>query len=151
MPARAKRSLTHPKWLKLLDKISPEAKKSGRCAQFVREAAEHLYDMRYKRGHAWEMAERNRSVWRRVEGGRRPELRPGQILGLFFPDTEERPKGREYTHMALYTGNGTIVHNFLGTLLHERLDDFVRRSGCDLREIIALRKEHKAKRRGPES
>jgi|GEM_PF-5849998 len=89
------------------------------------------------------MAERNHSVWRRTSNKPRPELRPGQLLGIYFPDSAEEPDGGDYTHMALYTGNGTIAHNFLGTILHEKLGDFIRRSGCNLREVIALKEERK--------
>jgi hypothetical protein len=85
-----------------------EIPRGNYCTMYARLAAEKLFGLKYKRGDAWEFARNNKSVWKGATNNVndiKPLFRPGQVIGLFNPNSNYNSPSRAYTHTALYVGN----------------------------------------------
>jgi hypothetical protein len=132
--APAVRSSTiHPQKIAVPSKpIVMEGLKTSQCALYARTLAERLFGLRYAKGHAWEYPLSNRAVWWRqnpTDTTFYNRLKPGQIVGLFYPKSTENQPGRAFTHVALVVGrrNGRpmIVHQFGTEFRLDDLSDFL--------------------------
>lgn len=88
----------------------------GRCSGYVRRAAEDLFNLNYSLADAWDRRYEDRLVARVSsndelrEMAKRGKLRPGAIVGFYYPRSshlnEEDMHGNKvtYTHVGLYLG-----------------------------------------------
>ncbi len=85
-----------------------------RCVLYARLAARDLFWKAYFPADAWELARKNRSVWKMPEkwdpihGIRKHDFgwtaRPGYLLGIYNPSSTHNGAGIPYTHVAVYLG-----------------------------------------------
>lgn len=109
---------------------------SGYCSGYATRAAERLFGNEFERADAWNLRYRNNILPFSYS-----DLREGDLIGIFYPKSSHNDRRDEegnqvsYTHVALYTGNREILHNFGGPV-RENLEDFLERTNSEAREII---------------
>lgn len=100
--------------------------KGDYCSLYARKVAERVFWKAYVPGDAWELAERNRSIWRRnphIPSARMPSPSVGHMVGIFNPGSSRNKSGTPYTHVGLvvgYKGGEPLIMHRVGT--NDRLE-----------------------------
>lgn len=110
------------------------------CARYVRLYAEKMYQVKYNSGNAWDLAAKNKSVWKigtidRYAGNPNRDylnhVKQGYILGIYYPSSGSNKPNRPYTHVVTYDGmrNGkaVVTNHIAGRTTRENLDDLLKR------------------------
>ncbi|MBN1941239.1 MAG: hypothetical protein JW772_03595 [Candidatus Diapherotrites archaeon] len=106
------------------------------CSAYATRAAKIVFGLNYTRGHAWKLAELpgntlvQRNARKKKIGWERQRvelsslanaLKPGRLLGIYFPLSPHNRPSRPYTHVGVYMGkwNGKhwVMHNVRGPRL----------------------------------
>lgn len=129
----------------------------GRCSAYARMAAEDIFGEKYSYSDGWDRRY-NDSVVTSVESNQDLErlekegtLRPGMMIGAYYPGspylgkTDNHGHKVEYTHNFLYLGrdnNGklTFVSQEKHKTLVKRLDELAK-TGIEAREVITPRNQ----------
>ena len=96
------------------------------CAKYARLAAEKLMGFKYAQADAWDMGRTpgNYVVWRKNESKEdyHTVIKPGDLVGIYIITSPSNRFNRSYTHLALYLGEGKILHQFGKEVLISNLD-----------------------------
>ncbi|MDD3086138.1 MAG: hypothetical protein PHD80_03500 [Candidatus ainarchaeum sp.] len=100
------------------------------CAAYATRIAKQLFKKEFVRAHAWELAYKNRVTYesrfnpKTLKGEltkrqlnlfiEREVIKPGTILGVYYPQSGYNHTQRRVTHAMLYIGEGKFWHNFYG-------------------------------------
>lgn len=109
----------NPRTGELVDPNAPR-----QCSMYATRAARIIFGKIFIRGHAWDLADRNKIIKRFVQdlgqgmlvkenpSIRKVEkyLRPGHLVGLFLPNSPQNNITRIYTHVVLYLGYSSGRH-----------------------------------------
>lgn len=106
-------------------RVSRKALKGKWCSMFAREAAELLFGHEYAPADAWELGKANRQVWQKAGREGFKDTEPGNMLGIYVSNSPHNRLGVPYTHVALYLGDGYILHNLGGNIRHEKVKDLI--------------------------
>jgi len=111
------------------------------CAKYARLSAEKLFGLSYAQADAWHMGRTpgNYVVWRKNESKEDYSkiIKPGDLLGIYIRTSPSNRFDRSYTHLALYLGEGKILHQFGKEALISNLDRLIsNKYYCVLKEII---------------
>jgi hypothetical protein len=80
------------------------------CSRYARLAAEQMFGKKYPKANAWDISKvcsrvanvgNNEELIALAEDG---ILKPGMIIGLYYPDTEHNNFEYPYTHVSLFLG-----------------------------------------------
>lgn len=104
--------------------------KGGYCSAYATRVAKELFKKEYEYAPAWKLASKNKLVidshfdvsTQRGEIGpsqlhsliKREILKPGMLLGVFFPESRHNQVQRRVTHMMIYMGDNMFWHNYGG-------------------------------------
>ncbi|MFA6064395.1 MAG: hypothetical protein WCW44_05185 [archaeon] len=100
--------------------------KGGNCSGYATRIATAVFGKQYTRGAAWELAALNEVSYRKPKNAieiskqrllrliRKNVIRPGTIIGIYYPNSPQNIKGRENTHVMTYAGEGQFWHNYGG-------------------------------------
>lgn len=102
----------------------------GKCSAYATRIAEQKFGRKYTYAPAWKLANENRLVvesrfdpqTQRGEIGpnqlksliRRGILKPGMLLGIYYPESKHNKVQRRVTHIMVYAGDETFWHNYGG-------------------------------------
>jgi hypothetical protein len=113
------------------------------CARYARLAADYVFGLNYPVASAWKM--REQTPHQKTNNGEFMMLstieavKPGVLVGIYFPGSKFNADGRPYTHMSLFVGlqNGKPI--FLEQMVDEirriSIEDYAL-EGMQIREII---------------
>ncbi len=103
---------------------------SGNCSAYATRVTEKFFGRKYEYAPAWKLASKNKLVveshfdpqTQRGEIGpsqlrsliKRGILKPGMMLGLYYPESKHNKIQRKVTHIMIYTGDETFWHNYGG-------------------------------------
>jgi len=118
-----------------------------RCAGYATTAAEIIGKSGYYAGDAWDLPKRNKILWRGDAStledlGFEPPV--GSIVGIYVAKSRYNEPDREFTHAAVYAGNGKIIHQYGYLVLESNIDDFLRTMNGKIKAVI-VPPEQKAK------
>ena len=111
------------------------------CAKYARLAAEKLFGLKYASADAWDMGimPGNYVVWRKNESKEdyHKVIKPGDLVGIYLRTSPENMPNRSYTHMALYLGEGKVLHQRGKDVFISNLDRVLSiKHNCVLKAII---------------
>jgi len=103
---------------------------SGNCSAYATRVAEKMFGRKYEYAPAWKLASKNKLIYesrfdpqtQRGEIGpnilksiiKRGILKPGMMLGLYYPESKHNKVQRRVTHIMVYAGDETFWHNYGG-------------------------------------
>ncbi|MEM5777395.1 MAG: hypothetical protein QXJ06_03015 [Candidatus Aenigmatarchaeota archaeon] len=114
------------------------------CAGYALIAAEIIGKGGYNFSDAWDLAKKNRVLWEgKAKSLDELNIEPplGSIIGFYNSRSNYNQEGRDFTHVALYIGNGYIIHQYGPLILKSKLDHFLKTTGVEMRVIIVPLKE----------
>lgn len=114
------------------------------CAGYALTAAEIKGVGGYNFGNAWDLPSKNQVLWRgTAKSLKELNMKPpiGSIIGFYNPNSIYNQHGRDFTHVALYIGNGYIAHQYGPFVLKSDLDEFLKSTGLEMRVVITPPKE----------
>jgi len=100
--------------------------KGGNCCGYATRIAGSVFGAQYTKGAAWELAALNEVSYRKPKNAteitkqkllrliRKKVIKPGTILGIHYPKSDQNRRGREITHVMVYAGEGYFWHNYDG-------------------------------------
>ncbi len=104
--------------------------KGDYCSLYARLVAERIFWKAYVPGNAWELSQRNRSIWKRDPQSpqtRMPSPSVGHMVGIFNPGSSHNEQGIPYTHVGIVVGyqggEPLIMHRVGPTDRMETLND----------------------------
>jgi hypothetical protein len=102
----------------------------GKCSAYATRVAKDVFGKQYVYAPAWKLASENKLVFeskfdpQTLRGEIAPnelremikseKLKPGMMLGLFYPESKHNHVQRRVTHIMVYAGDGTFWHNYGG-------------------------------------
>ena len=104
--------------------------KAEYCSAYATRIAKQIFQKEYVKAHAWELAQKNKLVYeskfnpKTLKGEvserllrtliKKRIIKPGTILGVYYPESGHNQTQRKVTHAMLYVGEGKFWHNFYG-------------------------------------
>lgn len=100
------------------------------CAAYATRIAKQLFNKEYIRAHAWELSLKNKLIYESkfnpttLKGEllkrqlrifiKRRIIKPGTIIGVYYPESGHNHTQRKVTHAMLYVGEEKFWHNYYG-------------------------------------
>lgn len=104
--------------------------RAGHSSEYVTKVAKSMFGKQYELAPEWKLASKNKLVVdshfdinnHRGEIGpsqlrsliKRGILKPGMLLGIFYPENRRKNVPRKVTHILIYIGEETFWHNYGG-------------------------------------